>query len=158
MPRHPAVTGVRHRQARYMATTKPLIAVVDDDPSIVKSIARALRLDGYEVATFGSGKELLGAVLTLRPRCLVLDVHMPKMNGFELQDQLAAEGISVPIIFVTAHDTPQTRARAQQTGTAGFLLKPFSPKALSKAIGEAMISHPLNKMAGGNQTRSLNGG
>ena len=144
-------------QKRNMATTKPLIAVVDDDPSVVKSIARALRLDGYEVATFGSGREFLGAVSTSLPRCLVLDVHMPVMNGFELQDQLAAEGISLPIIFVTAHDTPQTRARAQRTGSSGFFLKPFDPKALSKAIGEAVSCQPHGGGISGNQARSTAG-
>jgi FixJ family two-component response regulator len=140
-----------------MAKTKPFIAVVDDDPSVVKSLVRALRLDGYEVATFGSGRDFLRAVSTSLPRCLVLDVHMPEMNGFELQDQLAAQGVCVPIIFVTAHDTPQTRARAHHTGSFGFFLKPFDPKALFKAIGQAMSCQPHDGEASGNQTRSTTG-
>jgi len=121
-----------------MATTKPLIAVVDDDPSVVKSLARALRLAGYEVAPFGSAQAFLGAVATLLPQCLVLDVHMPEMTGFELQDRLAAQDFCVPVIFVTAHDTPQTRARARRAGSFGFLLKPFDPQALFRAIAEAV--------------------
>jgi FixJ family two-component response regulator len=145
------MTDLRHPQTLNMAKTRPLVAVVDDDPSIVKSLARVLRLDGYEVATFGSGQDFLGVVSTSIPRCLVLDVHMPKMNGFELQAHLATEGICVPIIFVTAHDTPQTRARAHQTGCSGFFSKPFDPRALSKAIGEAVRCQPHDRVAGGNQ-------
>jgi len=134
-----------------MARNRPLVAVVDDDPSIVRSLARVLRLDGYEVATFGSGQDFLGAISTSIPQCLVLDVHMPKMNGFELQGHLAAEGICVPIIFVTAHDTPQTRARAHQCGCSGFFSKPFDPKALSEEIREAVRCQPHDKVAGENQ-------
>jgi FixJ family two-component response regulator len=141
-----------------MATTKPLIAIVDDDPSIVRSLARALRLDGYEVATFGSGQDFLGTISASIPRCLVLDVHMPKMNGFELQNQLAAQGICLPIIFMTANDTPQTRARAHRTGSSAYFLKPFDPKALSKAIGAAVSCQRHHKVAGSNQARSSDGG
>ena len=137
-----------------MAKPRPLIAVVDDDPSIVKSLARALRLDGYEVATFGSGRDFLGTVSTSIPRCLVLDVHMPKMNGFELQDQLAAQGICLPIIFMTVNDAPQTRERAHKTSSSGFFLKPFDSKALSKAIGVAVSCQKHDKGAEGNQARS----
>ena len=140
-----------------MAMAKPLIAVVDDDPSVVKSLGRALRLAGYEVATFGSGQEFLGSLPTSLPRCLVLDVHMPEMNGFELQDPLAAQGVCVPIIFVTALDTPQTRARAHQASSFGFFLRPFDPKALFKAIGQAMSCQPHDGEASGNQTRSTTG-
>ncbi len=124
-----------------MATIKqPLIAVVDDDPSVVKSLARALRLAGYEVATFGSAQAFLGAGSPLLPQCLVLDVHMPEMTGFELQDRLTAQGCCVPIIFVTAQDTPQTQTRARQAGSFGFFVKPFDPQALLGAIGEAVGS------------------
>jgi FixJ family two-component response regulator len=140
-----------------MAMAKPLIAVVDDDPSVVKSLGRALRLAGYEVATFGSGQDFLGAVSTTLPQCLVLDVHMPAMSGFELQDQLARQGICVPIIFVTAHDTPQTRARAHQAGSFGFFLKPFDPKALFQAIGEVASCQPHDSVDDGNQARSTTG-
>jgi FixJ family two-component response regulator len=136
-----------------MAKSRPLIAVVDDDPSIVKSLARALRLDGYEVATFGSGQDFIVSLSASVPRCLVLDVRMPKMNGFELKDRLAAKGINVPVIFMTAHDTPHTRARATQTGSSGFFLKPFDPRALSKAIGDAVSCQKHAKVADGSQAR-----
>ena len=137
-----------------MAKFRPLIAVVDDDPSIVKSLSRALRLDGYEVATFGSGQDFLCTVSTSIPCCLVLDVHMPKMNGFELQDQLVAQGVRLPIIFMTSNDTPQTRAHAHQTGSSGFFLKPFDSRALSKAIADAVSCQKHDKVPAENQARS----
>ena len=121
-----------------MAMTKPLIAVVDDDPSVIKSLTRALRQAGYEVAPFCSAQDFLGAVSNLLPRCLVLDVHMPEMTGFELQDRLAAQGFCAPVIFVTAYDTPQTRARAHQAGGFGLFAKPFDPQALFQAIAKAV--------------------
>ena len=126
------------RQTPAMARNKPLIAVVDDDQSVVKSLARALRVAGYEVAPFGSAQAFLGAASTLLPQCLVLDVRMPEMTGFELQDRLAAQDFCAPVIFVTAHDTPQTRARARQAGSFGLFLKPFDPQALLRAIAEAV--------------------
>jgi FixJ family two-component response regulator len=123
-----------------MATEKPLIAVVDDDPSIVKSLARLLGSSGYAVKTYGSPLKFLESFPTEPPQCLVLDVHMPEMTGFELQDQLATQGTCVPAIFMTAHDTPQTRARARRAGCFGLLLKPFDSDALLCAIQEAVRS------------------
>jgi FixJ family two-component response regulator len=121
-----------------MATTNPLIAVVDDDQSVVKSLARMLRLAGYTVETFGSAREFLASLPTARPQCLVLDVHMPEMSGLELQDRLAAQESCVPVIFMTAHDTPQTRERIHHAGGFGLLLKPFANEALLCGIREAL--------------------
>ena len=121
-----------------MATTKPLIAVVDDDRSVVKSLARMLRSAGYAVETFGSAREFLASLPASPPQCLVLDVHMPEMSGLELQDRLAAEESCVPVILMTAHDTPQTRERAHRAGSFGLLLKPFANEALLRAIREAV--------------------
>ena len=125
-----------------MATGKPLIAVVDDDPSIVKSLARLLGSSGYAVKTFGSPITFLDSFSDESPQCLVLDVQMPEMTGFELHDQLAIQGAYVPVIFMTAHATPQTRARACRNGCFGLLLKPFDNEALLRAIQKAMHNQP----------------
>jgi FixJ family two-component response regulator len=124
-----------------MATTKPLIAVVDDDRSVVKSLARMLRLAGYDVETFGSAGEFLASLPASPPQCLVLDVHMPEMSGLELQDRLAAQESCLPLIFMTAYDTPQTRASIHRAGSFGLLLKPFANAALLSAIREALSFH-----------------
>ena len=126
-----------------MATPKPLIAVVDDDRSVVKSLARMLRSAGYEVGTFGSAQEFLGSLATSLPQCLVLDVHMPEMNGLELQSRLRELGHRLPVVFITAHDTPQTRAAASQNGTIALLFKPFGNTALLDALRKAVEAPPV---------------
>ena len=125
-----------------MATTKPLIAVVDDDRSVIKSLARMLRLAGYAVETFGSAGEFLASFPATRPQCLVLDVHMPEMSGLELQDRLAAQESCVPVIFMTAHDTPQTRESVRRAGSFGLFLKPFANEALLQAVRAAIGCEP----------------
>ena len=111
MTRSPESQGLGQSRAN------PLIVVVDDDVSFLRSVGRLLRSAGYAVATFGSGREFLAALPALSPRCLVLDVHMPGMTGLELYERLAAQGASVPVVFVTAYDTPQNRERARQAGS-----------------------------------------
>jgi FixJ family two-component response regulator len=115
-----------------------LVVVVDDDASFLRAMGRLLRTAGYTVETFGSPAKFLAAVTGLSPKVLVLDVHMPEMTGLELQERLAALGICLPVIFVTAHDTPQTRERAQKAGSFGLLLKPFDKSVLLRAINAAL--------------------
>jgi FixJ family two-component response regulator len=90
------------------------------------------------VKTFGSAREFLASLPECSPQCVVLDIHMPEMTGLELQDRLAAQGSCVPVILMTAYDTPQTRQRARQAGGFGFLLKPFDKQALLNAVAEAV--------------------
>jgi FixJ family two-component response regulator len=131
-----------------MTSPTPLIAVVDDDRSVVKSLARTLRAAGYNVGTFGSAQEFLSSLATSVPQCVVLDVQMPEMSGLELQDQLAAQGSCLPVIFMTAYDTPQTRAHVHRAGVFGLLLKPFPNEALLRAIREALSGQPQDFAAG----------
>ncbi len=117
---------------------RPMIAVVDDDASFLRSVGRLLRSVGYAAETFGSGREFLASLPESSPQCLVLDIHMPEMTGFQLQDRLAAQGSCVPVIFMTGYDTPQTRERARQAGCFAFLLKPFDKQALLNAVANAV--------------------
>jgi FixJ family two-component response regulator len=137
-----------------MATTKPLIAVVDDDRSVVKSLARTLRSAGYAVETFGSAREFLASLPASPPQCLVLDVHMPEMSGLELQDRLAAQEYCVPVILMTGNDTPQTRERAHRAGSFGLFMKPFANEALLRAIREALSCQSQDPAAGAGQVQS----
>jgi two-component system, LuxR family, response regulator FixJ len=116
---------------------RPLIGIVDDDASFLRSVSRLLCSDGYNVETYSSACEALAFLPAHMPRCLVLDVHMPEMTGFELQERLAEKNLCAPVVFVTAHDTPQTRARANRLGSFGLLLKPFDKEALLRAVKEA---------------------
>ena len=118
---------------------KPLITVVDDDPSIRKSMERLLRAASFEVTSFASARDFLeGGGLASSPECLVLDIHLGGMTGFELYEHLVAEGSAVPVIFITAHDDVPTRERAQQIGSSGYLRKPFEQHALLGAIYRAI--------------------
>jgi len=131
-----------------MLTTKPLIAVVDDDRSVVKSLARLLRSTGYEVSTFGSAQEFLSSLPASLPECLVLDVQMPEMTGIELQSRLRELGHRVPVVFMTAHDTPQTRAAATRDGILGLIFKPFAPAAFLATVGKAAVPSPIRLCVG----------
>ena len=112
----------------------PVIAIVDDDPSVRRSPHRLVRAAGYPVETFASGREFLEWLPRGRAACLVLDVHMNELSGFDLQDRL-----TVPIIFITAHDDPTTRARIEKSGAAGHLRKPFDEQAVLEAIRRAVV-------------------
>lgn len=111
----------------------PLIAIVDDDPSVRRSLHRLVRSAGYAVETFASAREYLEWLPTGRAACVVLDVHMDVMTGFDLQERLTA-----PIIFITAHDDGATRARIEKSQPAGHLLKPFDEHAVLDAIRRAI--------------------
>jgi two-component system, LuxR family, response regulator FixJ len=128
------------RKTSSIQKAHPLIAVIDDDRSVLTSLPRLLRSAGYAAVAFSSAQEFLDAFPAQLPQCLVLDVQMPGMNGFELQSRLRELGCLVPIVFITAHDTPQTHAFVHQSGTAGLLLKPFSGASLLTAVSKAMAS------------------
>jgi FixJ family two-component response regulator len=112
----------------------PLISIVDDDVSVARALRRLIGAAGYLVETFASAREFLGSTPSTRTACLVLDIYMEEMTGFELQDQLEADRLAIPIIFMTAHDDPATRERIRRSGAAGYLGKPFDGQALLDAI------------------------
>jgi FixJ family two-component response regulator len=111
-----------------------MISIVDDDLSVRRALGRLVQSAGYLVETFPSAREFLGSPPSTRSACLVLDIYLEGMNGFELQEQLAADRIVIPIIFMTAHDDVTTRERIRRSGAAGYLGKPFDGQALLDAI------------------------
>ncbi len=122
-----------------MPKESTLIAVVDDEQSVRKALERLLRSAGFAAATFGSGSEFLEAVCARRPDCVVLDLHMPQMDGFEVQAALAERDIRVPVIVVTGHDTWQNRERALELGAQAYLHKPVDDSVLLNAIQSAVF-------------------
>ena len=108
-----------------MTEEKPVVYVVDDDPSVRKALERLLRSAGHDAKTFASALEFLDFGHPDAPGCLVLDIKMPKLSGLELQDRLADKGISFPIIFITGHGTVPASVRAFKAGAMDFLQKPF---------------------------------
>lgn len=121
-----------------------MIAVVDDEESIRKALTRLMRSAGLEVQTFSSGPEFLKSLESRLPDCLVLDLHMPVMNGFEIQTRLAQTGPRIPTIVITGHDSPESREQAMGCGPAAFFRKPVDGQALLDAI-EFALSQELAK-------------
>jgi FixJ family two-component response regulator len=115
----------------------PIIAIVDDDASVRRSLHRLVRSAGYAVETFASAREFLAWLPHGQAACLVLDVHMKEMSGFELQERLA-----VPVIFITSHDDAVTRSRIEKSGATAHLWKPFDAHAVLTAIRRAVGLDP----------------
>ena len=121
-----------------IAPGAPMVFIVDDDPSVRKSLARLLRGAGYEVEAFASAGEFLARPHHDAPCCLVLDVRMPGLTGLELQEALAVAGYAMPIIFVTGHGDVPTSVRAMKAGAVDFLTKPFNDTDLLDAVQDAL--------------------
>ena len=128
-------------RARYcggrMSKISPQIAVVDDEHSICIALQRLIRSAGLGVRTYDSGEEFLQDLDSIAPDCVVLDLHMPKVTGFEVQCRLAQMEKRIPVIVITGHDTPEARARALKNGAAAYLLKPVDDQMLLDAIAAA---------------------
>ena len=116
----------------------PLISVVDDDNSVRDSVGGLLRSVSFGVVVFASAEEFLSSDRARETDCLILDVRMPGMSGFELQSRLGTIHPEVPVIFITAHGDEELRSRALRGGAVDFLLKPFSEEALLTAVQAAL--------------------
>jgi FixJ family two-component response regulator len=122
-----------------MPNVAPLIAIVDDDPSVRRAVQRLLRSFGMRAETFHSGESLLLAVEACQSfGCAVIDVQMPGMNGLDVQRRLAVLGIALPLVFITAHESESIAELAMDAGAVGFLQKPFSDESLIELIRRAL--------------------
>jgi FixJ family two-component response regulator len=117
---------------------KPLLCVVDDDCLLRDSTSRLLRSYGFRVKAFSSGEEFWISGRLEEIACLILDVRMPGMSGFELQSKLSANHTEIPVVFITAYEDEGLRARALRQGIGALLIKPFSDAALLNAISQAL--------------------
>jgi FixJ family two-component response regulator len=123
----------------------PLISVVDDDPAVVEAMVSLIQSVGYKGKGFHSAEEFLKSRQLLQTSCLILDVRMPSMGGFELQRRLAAGNYRIPIIFITSFDTDDVRIQALQAGAVGCLGKPFGQESLFEAVRSALANQPDNR-------------
>jgi len=121
-----------------MTQEQPVVIVVDDDPSIRKAIDRLLRSVGLRVELFESAQEFLQSNRLDAPSCIVLDVRLPGQSGLNLQRDLAAAHMRVPIIFITGHGDIPMSVRAMKAGAVEFLTKPFHDQDLLDAIEVAL--------------------
>jgi len=124
-----------------MNNARPLVAVVDDDDSVSRAIERLLRSIGVTADLFKTGDLFLdrfASMPTYRPACIVLDMHMPGLNGLQVQQRLAGTGL--PVIFITAHDEADVRQLALAAGAAAYLRKPFDDEIFLAAVATAVAA------------------
>lgn len=114
-----------------------VVAIVEDDPSMLRSIERLLKAHKFQIAAFTSAEAFLDGAASSAIKCLVLDIDLPGMSGIELRCRLTASGSEVPVIFISAIDNETVRDMAIQSGCLAFLSKPFLGSALIAAINEA---------------------
>src|SRR5271165_6641372 len=110
------------------------LLVVDDEPNIAEVVTMALRFQGFEVETAGSGREAISAVAGFKPHLIVLDVMLGDMEGFEVARRLGAHRSGVPIIFLTARDSTEDKVRGLSGGGDDYMTKPFSLEELLARI------------------------
>jgi FixJ family two-component response regulator len=119
----------------------PIIAIVDDDASVRRSLLRVVESAGYKAETFASAREFIAWLPHGQAACLVLDVHMDELSGFDLHDRL-----KVPIVFITGHDDGATLDRIQKSRAVGHLRKPFDRATvlamIHRAVGTLGIRRP----------------
>ena len=118
--------------------TENLISIVDDDESVRRTTTLLIESFGFRAAAFESAETFLRSGHLRDTSCLIVDVQMPGMNGLQLQSHLAASGRGIPIIFITAYESQDSRQRAMQAGAAAFLGKPFSDEQLLQLIRSAL--------------------
>jgi FixJ family two-component response regulator len=121
-----------------MSQTPPVIAVLDDEPQMQKALRRLLATHGFHVEAYGRGKDLLAALPAHPTDCLVLDLHMPEMSGFDLLAVFVAQPVALPIVVITGHDDPVTKERVLALGASAYLKKPVDEAALLSAIEIAL--------------------
>lgn len=114
------------------------IAVVDDDESVRKALKRLLRASNLDAKTFESGGDFLASLASYQPDCVILDLHMPGMNGLDVQRQLTRNGVPLPVVIITGHDEPQTRAQCLAAGATAYMCKPLDEEVLLDAIRRAI--------------------
>ena len=119
-------------------TPDPLVFVVDDEPAIRDSLALLLRSVGLPTRTFDSAQAFLDAFQPIPNACLLADVRMPGMSGLELQEQLRARGLKVPVIVLTGHGDIAMAVRAMKAGAADFIEKPYNDQVLIDSVNRAL--------------------
>jgi FixJ family two-component response regulator len=117
-----------------MAEPKPIVFVVDDDESVRASLKLLIESNGYDVATFKSAEDFLDSRFRENPCCLILDIRLPGMSGFQLQESLLKSQRRIPVIFITAHDHNRMEDEAMRLGAVAYLRKPFDEQCLLNAV------------------------
>jgi len=115
-----------------------VVFIVDDDKAVRDSLRLLMKSVGLDTKTFASGREFLEEYQPETCGCLVLDIRMPGMSGLELQEQLVAKGIDLPIIFITGHGDVPMAVQAMKRGATDFIQKPFRDQELLDRVNDAL--------------------
>jgi FixJ family two-component response regulator len=129
-----------------MPTTEPVVAVLDDEPEMRKALRRLLTSRGFRVEEYACGEDLLAAAAAHPQDYLLLDLHMPGVNGFDVLEALHSRHIPVPVIVITAHDEPGTAERVRGLGASAYLKKPVDRDTLLAALAEAAAGTPKPRL------------
>ena len=136
-----------------MDNRKPLIYVVDDNVSVCRALALLLKSHGFTVKTFTRAAGFLSYKHPKLPSCLVLDIRLPDIDGLTLQQTMARQGITIPIIFITGHGDIPMSVKTMKAGAIDFLPKPFTKKKLLGAITQAILKSKTNNKEQGEISR-----
>lgn len=117
------------------------IAVVDDEPSLCRALRRLLQLTGFDVDTYACGEAFLSSLADHTPDCVILDLQMPRLTGFDVQARLTGAHPEIPVVIITGYDSPSARERALAGGAAAYLPKPVREDDLLAAI-EGSVARP----------------
>jgi FixJ family two-component response regulator len=120
------------------AERSALIAVVDDDPSVLKALLRLFRSSGFKARGFASGEEFLTTLPFHRYDCLVIDLRMPGMSGVEVQQDIEFIKAGISTIVITAHDEMDSRLKCLSAGAVAYLTKPFDDEVLLQAVTDSI--------------------
>jgi FixJ family two-component response regulator len=118
--------------------TRGTVFLVDDDASVRKALQRLIRAAGYDVESFPDAAGYLASPAPSLPACIVLDIRMPSMSGFELQSAIAGTPRALPVVFITGHGDEAVRSQALEAGAVDVLFKPIDEEELVSAIEKAL--------------------
>ncbi len=121
-----------------MGEVSDLICIVDDDTSVRRALGRMVRSFGFDIQLLATGRDCLDGPYVDQASCLIVDVMMPDMDGFELHVLLAASGRDIPTIFISGQNDQKTIDRARSIGSVAILSKPCDPNSLHDAIVKAI--------------------
>ena len=127
-----------------MDKNQSMIYVIDDDASVRKAFGRLLRSANLDAETFSSAEEFLSSPKQKENACIIIDIRMPGLTGFDLLERLITERIRIPVIAVSAHDDAETREHAKELGAVSFFRKPIDDQALLDAIWWAIAGSRKN--------------
>ena len=132
------------------------VAILDDESKFCQAQSRLLTTYGFKVESFETGDQLLAALARQRFDCLLLDLHMPGMTGFDVLERLAGHGPRTPVIVVTGHDEPENATRVRSLGAADYLVKPVNEEDLLESLQRAMAAGSPPQPTARNRTNNTN--